>query len=93
MDSALIRAGRIDYKQYIGACSDHQLLRMFIRFRSDAADDDVHKCIKEIRKQNKPVIPAHLQEYFLLHRHKELNYLFKHINNLWQDVQDIQLTE
>lgn len=64
LDSALIRAGRIDYKQYIGTCSDHQLLRMFIRFRSNAAVDDVHKCIKEIRKQNKPVILALLQEYF-----------------------------
>ncbi|XP_025199538.1 mitochondrial chaperone BCS1-like isoform X2 [Melanaphis sacchari] len=93
LDPALIRCGRVDYKQYIGTCSDHQLSQMFIRFRPEGTEDDNNRFIKDVRKYNKPVIPAHLQEFFLLHRHKELKYMFEHINDLWQNVQDIQLTE
>lgn len=93
MDPALVRAGRVDFKQYIGTCSNHQLLKMFARFRPDSTDDDEKRFVNEISKQNKPVVPAHLQEFFLAHRHKKLDELFEHINDLWQDVQDIQLTE
>lgn len=92
MDPALVRSGRVDYKQYIGMCSDHQLSQMFCRFRTEGTDDEAKRFVKEIRKHNKPVVPAHLQEFFLVHRHKELNYMFEHINDLWQDVQHIQLT-
>lgn len=63
---------------------------MFIRFRPDSAENDHKRFINEIKKINKPVIPAHLQEFFLAHRHKELSDVFKDIQNLWQDVQDIQ---
>ncbi|XP_026808638.1 mitochondrial chaperone BCS1-like isoform X2 [Rhopalosiphum maidis] len=93
LDSALIRSGRVDFKQYIGTCSDYQLSKMFIRFRPEGTEDDKNRFVKDVRKYNKPVVPAHLQEFFLLHRHKELNYVFEHINDLWQNVQDIQLTE
>ncbi|XP_001949279.2 mitochondrial chaperone BCS1 isoform X2 [Acyrthosiphon pisum] len=93
LDSALIRSGRVDFKQYIGTCSDHQLSQMFIRFRPEGTEDDKKRFVEDIKKYNKPVIPAHLQEFFLVHRHKELNYVFEHINDLWQNVQDIQLTE
>lgn len=93
LDSALIRSGRVDYKQYIGTCSDHQLSQMFVRFRPEGTTDDKSRFVKDVRKYSKPVVPSHLQEFFLLHRHKELNYVFEHINDLWQNVQDIQLTE
>jgi len=93
LDTALIRSGRVDFKEYIGTCSDHQLSEMFIRFRPDGTENDKKRFVKDIRKYNKPVVPAHLQEFFLVHRYKELNYVFEHINDLWQNVQDIQLTE
>ncbi|KAL5242746.1 hypothetical protein ACI65C_010156 [Semiaphis heraclei] len=93
LDTALIRSGRVDFKQYIGTCSDHQLSEMFTRFRLEGTEDDKKRFVKDIKKYNKPVVPAHLQEFFLVHRHKELNYVFEHINDLWQNVQDIQLTE
>jgi len=93
LDSALIRSGRVDFKQYIGTCSDHQLSQMFIRFRPEGTEGDKKRFVEDIKKYNKPVNPAHLQEFFLVNRHKELNYVFEHINDLWQNVQDIQLTE
>ncbi|VVC26894.1 ATPase, AAA-type, core,ATPase, AAA-type, conserved site,P-loop containing nucleoside triphosphate [Cinara cedri] len=93
VDSALIRAGRVDFKQYLGPCSNYQLSKMFTRFRPEGTDNDVKRFMDVIRSQNKPVIPAHLQEFFLMHRHKELNSMFEHIDDLWQDVQNIQLTE
>lgn len=86
LDPALIRSGRVDVKQHIGPCSDYQLSRMFVRFRPDGTDDDNMRFVSKIREGNKPVVPAYLQEFFLVHRHKELNDLFEHINNLWQDV-------
>lgn len=89
----MIRAGRIDCKQYIGPCSDYQLSKMFTRFRPESTDNDVKRFMNKIQSQNKPVSPAHLQEFFLMHRHKELNSIFEHIDDLWQDVQNIQLTE
>jgi len=64
LDSALIRSGRVDYKQFIGTCTDYQLSHMFIRFRPDGSDDDTKRFINEIRKHNKPVVPAYLQEFF-----------------------------
>jgi hypothetical protein len=64
---------------------------MFARFRPDSTEDDQKRFINEISIQNKPVVPAHLQEFFLAQRHKKLDELFEHINDLWQDVQDIQL--
>lgn len=82
MDPALIRAGRVDYKQYVGKCSDYQLSKMLIRFRPEVTDDDMKKFLNEIKIQNKQIVPAHLQEFFLVHRHKKLKDMFEHINNL-----------
>lgn len=86
LDPALIRSGRVDIKQHIGPCSDHQLSRMFKRFRPDSTDEDNTRFVSKIREQNKPVVPANLQEFFLVYRHKELHVLFEHINNIWQDL-------
>lgn len=82
LDPALIRSGRVDIKQHIGPCSDYQLSRMFKRFRPDGTDEDNVQFVSKIREQNKPVVPADLQEFFLVHRHNELNVLFDHINNI-----------
>lgn len=88
LDPALIRSGRVDYKQYIGACSDRQLSQMFLRFRHDSTDEDAQRFVDRVREGSKSVVPARLQEFFLVHRHKELNDVFQHINDLWQDVQN-----
>lgn len=74
-------------------CSDHQLSQMFLRFRPESIDVDAKRFVSKIKTYDRPVTPAHLQEYFLVHRHKELNDIFEHINDLWQDTQNIQLTE
>lgn len=86
LDPALIRPGRVDYKQYIGMCTDHQLSQMFLRFRPDGTNVDAKRFVSDLKKYNKPVTPAQLQEYFLVHRHEDLQDVFEHINDLLQDT-------
>jgi mitochondrial chaperone BCS1 len=69
LDDALIRPGRVDYKQYIGYASDSQIEAMFMRFfpgESSFASEFVIK-IKDVLGERR-ISTALLQGYFVLHR-------------------------
>jgi mitochondrial chaperone BCS1 len=48
LDSALIRPGRVDTRQYIGYASESQVERMFRRFYRNASDAEAKRFVKEV---------------------------------------------
>ncbi|XP_050423234.1 mitochondrial chaperone BCS1-like isoform X2 [Adelges cooleyi] len=92
LDPALIRPGRVDYKLHITPCTDYQIKGMFDRFRPNEIDAR-EKFVTEVKKQQKPITPAQLQEFFLVHRYNELTDIIENINDLWQDNENIQSTK
>lgn len=69
LDDALIRPGRVDYKQYIGHATDIQLQLMFIRFFPSKPLLASIFCEK-VRSilQGKNISTAQLQGFFVVHR-------------------------
>lgn len=69
LDDALIRPGRVDYKQYIGHATDVQLRLMFIRFFPSEPLLAPEFCDK-VRKvlDGKNISTAQLQGFFVVHR-------------------------
>lgn len=65
LDPALIRPGRVDYQQFIGLCSQNQIVRMFNRFYPNHPDL-VQSFVKQL--EGKSVSPAQLQGHFILHK-------------------------
>ncbi|XP_050431101.1 mitochondrial chaperone BCS1-like [Adelges cooleyi] len=92
LDPALIRPGRVDYKLHILPCTDHQIKGMFDRFHPNEIYAR-EKFVTEVKKQQKPITPAQLQEFFLVHRYKELTDIIENINDLWQDNENNQSTK
>ncbi|OQV12975.1 putative mitochondrial chaperone BCS1-B [Hypsibius exemplaris] len=70
LDSALIRPGRVDTKQFIGYASEGQVERMFRRFYRTASDDEAQRFVREVFDQpNRPEIClAQLQGLFLRYK-------------------------
>ncbi|TRY63981.1 hypothetical protein TCAL_00319 [Tigriopus californicus] len=65
LDPALIRPGRVDLKQYIGHCSESQLLEMFDRFYPDAKAGQAAEFAHSVASENVDVSAAQVQGYFM----------------------------
>lgn len=69
LDPALIRPGRVDVKEYIGAATDFQLLTIFRRFYPEAGDELAQKFVAGVRKNHKDVSMAQIQGLFMFYKH------------------------
>lgn len=66
LDSALIRPGRVDFKEYIGHATDEQIERAFTKFYPESPLSMSTQFRVNIRKAiNQPITVAILQGYFL----------------------------
>ncbi|CAI5476529.1 unnamed protein product [Closterium sp. Yama58-4] len=66
LDPALIRPGRVDFRMFLGLASRSQIVRLFLRFFSEASEKEAEKFAGMFEEGE--VSPAALQGFFLLHR-------------------------
>lgn len=90
LDPALIRPGRVDFKEYVGYCSRFQLEQMFKRFygNGDASQQDTgyhRRFADRVIATKKNVSPAQIQGYFMLHKLSREEDVIANIDNIWED--------
>ena len=69
LDKALIRPGRVDYKQHIGYCSKQQLQVMFNNFYPDADPNLAMKFAEHVTSHSSEISAAMVQGYFMFFKH------------------------
>lgn len=91
LDPALIRPGRIDYKEYVGYCERYQLEQMFKRFyaitsEDGAVNETLHKEFAEaVLAIGKNVSPAQIQGYFMMHKLSDQKTVIDNVHQIWQE--------
>ena len=68
LDPALIRPGRVDYKQCIDYATAHQLQCMYSRFFPDQPEEAAVMFAGEAVSIGRPISLAQVQGYFMLHK-------------------------
>lgn len=89
LNSELTKAGYINFKQHLGPCSDYQLSKFFTEFHPEATINVTNRFVEKIKEQNKPITPADLKLFLSTNRHENIDYVFKHINDIWKDEKNI----
>lgn len=84
LDPALIRPGRVDLKEYIGYCSKQQIEEMFYKFYKSTDKESAEKLSQAIMSFGKDVSPAHVQGYFMMHKHSTPDVLIENVEDLWK---------
>jgi chaperone BCS1 len=69
LDGALIRPGRVDYSQYIGHCSRHQLAVMYSRFYPSENAARAQQFAEGVSALGIDVSAAQVQGYFMWYKH------------------------
>lgn len=82
LDPALIRPGRVDYKQFIGYATDNQIRRAFKKFYPDSEECLVDDFVRKIRTHDRPVSVAMLQGYFMMYKNDPKGSLDK-CSDVW----------
>lgn len=68
LDPALIRPGRVDFKEEVGYCSAVQLERMFARFYPESSAAAQHEFASKALNISESISPAMIQGYFMYHK-------------------------
>ncbi|KAG4080291.1 hypothetical protein HA402_010783 [Bradysia odoriphaga] len=86
LDKALIRPGRIDFKQEIKCCSQHQIEEMFKRFYGTASSvRDSVEFAQKVMSFGRDVSPAEIQGYFMIHKKSALDKMIREADQIWDD--------
>lgn len=85
LDPALIRPGRVDFKQFIGPLTPYQVELMLMRFYPQSTRDQVDQFLGEVAKisenYKKELSAAQLQGFFM-HNKESLQHVFDHLKQL-----------
>lgn len=93
LDPALIRPGRIDYKEYIGYCDRYQMEQMFKRFYAVSDENGqpkttLHKeFASAVLADGRDVSPAQIQGYFMLHKESDQKLVVADVHHIWETQQ------
>lgn len=68
LDPALIRPGRVDYKQCIDNATESQVKDMFLRFYGEDRTEQCAEFVRKLVALNQPVSTAQLQGLFVTHK-------------------------
>ena len=68
LDPALIRPGRVDFRQEVSYCSESQLQQMFQRFYPDENDARALSFARAAADASCNISAAAVQGYFMLHK-------------------------
>lgn len=86
LDPALIRPGRVDLKEYVGYCSQHQLESMYKRFYSGPeVIENATIFAESALKYGKNVSPAQVQGYFMMHKLATQREVLANVEKLWDN--------
>lgn len=85
LDPALIRPGRVDFKEYIGHCSRHQLKVMFSRFYRNSSSKQADEFSEAVLSCNQPVSPAQIQGYFMFYK-ENTPQVIQDVEKIWKLV-------
>lgn len=65
LDPAMIRPGRVDFKQFIGYASEYQASAMYRRFYPHDSDQMALQFARQLAALNKPISSAQIQGFFM----------------------------
>ena len=68
LDPALIRPGRVDCKEKIDHCTEHQIDTMYSRFFPDEAEHRSMDFAKKVSSHGKNVSAAQIQGFFMFYK-------------------------
>lgn len=86
LDPALIRPGRVDLKEFVGHCTRHQLEQMYRRFyNGPGVDLFATQFADNVEKIKKPVSPAQVQGYFMIHKTSEQQVVVDSVEEIWRN--------
>ena len=68
LDPALIRPGRVDMKEFVDYCSEHQLTQMFLRFYPEEPESRAGEFARLALSLGKPISAAQVQGFFMMHK-------------------------
>lgn len=86
LDPALIRPGRVDVKEYVGHCSRSQLEQMYRRFyNGPEAVEHAQTFAESVLAQSRPISPAMVQGYFMVHKLSTHREVLDNVTTIWQN--------
>ena len=85
LDPALIRPGRVDFKQFIGPLTSYQVEHMLTRFYPAASSTDIEGFLRQVdqvtENYSKELSAAQLQGFFMHHK-ESLGEMREHLGDL-----------
>lgn len=72
LDPALIRPGRVDFKQYIGHATEYQAMNMFLKFYPEANPATAQAFAAKLMSLNLQVSSAQIQGYLMLYKNEPI---------------------
>jgi mitochondrial chaperone BCS1 len=86
LDPALIRPGRVDLKEFVGHCTRHQLEQMYKRFyNGPEMENFATQFADNVLKINKPLSPAQVQGYFMIHKTSDQQTVIESVEDIWKN--------